>query len=121
MTTRNEGYRKLNVWQKAHGLAMQIYSVTKSFPKEEVFGVTSQMRRAALSVPANIVEGYARSSQKEKLQFYSIARGSLTELEYFIDFSTDFGYLSDKQYKELKASRDEVGRLLHGFIKSLKA
>ena len=120
MIGKDEGYRRLMVWQKAHELAMEVYVATKGFPKEEMFGITSQMRRATLSVPANIVEGYARSSQKEKLQFYTIARGSLTELEYFIDFSTEFGYLSEEQHQKLKTSREEVGRLLHGFIKSLK-
>lgn len=85
-----------------------------------MFGLTSQMRRAAFSVPANIVEGYARSSHKEKLQFYSIARGSLSELEYYIDFTLRLGYLSKDQHIKLANLRSEVGRLLNGFINSTK-
>jgi len=113
-------YRKLIVWQKADELAFQIYVVTKNFPKEEIFGLTSQMRRAAFSVPANIVEGYARSFPKEKIQFYIIARGSLTELEYYIDFSLRLRYILKEQHKELVNLRNEVGRLLNGFIQSVK-
>lgn len=113
-------YRRLIVWQKADELAFQIYLITKAFPREEIFGIISQMRRAALSVPANLVEGYARSSKKEKIQFYMIARGSLTELEYFIDFSLRLKYLLDAQHLMLVNLRNEVGRLLNGFINSTK-
>lgn len=115
-----KGYRKLLVWHKADQLAFQIYIATRDFLREEIFCLTSQMRRAALSVPANIVEGYARSSEKEKLQFYSISRGSLAEIEYFIDFSFRLGYILDSQHKNLTILRDETGRLLTGLIKSLK-
>ena len=118
--TNNKGYRRLTVWQKADELAFQIYLITRNFPKDELFGLTSQMRRAAFSVPANIVEGYARSSKKEKAQFYSIARGSLTELEYYIDFALRLAYLSKDQHTKLADLRDEVGRLLNGFIQSIK-
>lgn len=114
-----KGYQGLKVWQAAHKLALEIYAATKDFPKEEMFGLTSQMRRAAISIPANIVEGYARNSQKEKIQFYSIARGSLTELEYFIDFANQLGYLSSEKCVMLKENREEVGRLLNGLRKSL--
>lgn len=115
-----KSYRRLIVWQKADELAFQIYKITKKFPKDEMFALVSQMRRAALSVPANIVEGYARSSNKESKQFYNIARGSLSELEYFIDFSLRLDYISKDMHKELVVSRDEVGRLLNGFINSVK-
>ena len=113
-----KGYRKLIVWQKADELAFQVYLVTKNFPKEEMFGLISQMRRAAVSVGANIVEGYARFSKKEKTQFYNIAKGSLTELEYYVDFSLRLKYISLEQYKILADLRDEVGRILNGFIKA---
>ncbi|HEY4510867.1 MAG TPA: four helix bundle protein [Candidatus Paceibacterota bacterium] len=115
-----KGYRKLIVWQKADELAFQIYLVTKNFPRDEIFGLTSQMRRAAVSVSANITEGYARSSRKEKMQFYNIARGSLTEVEYYIDFSFRLGYVTKENYPNLVKLRDETGRLLHGFIQSVK-
>lgn len=114
------GYRGLIVWQKADELAFQTYVVTKKFPKEEMFGLISQMRRAALSVPANIVEGYARSSQKEKVQFYSIARGSLAELEYYLDFTLRFGYIVEEEHGKLTNLRNDAGRLLNGFIKSTR-
>lgn len=115
-----KGYRRLVVWQKADELAFQVYMATKKFPREEIFGLTSQMRRAVTSVPANIVEGYARSSQKEKVQFYSIARGSLAEIEYFLDFTLRLKYITEKDHTNLTNLRDEVGRLLNGFINSTR-
>jgi four helix bundle protein len=115
-----KGYRKLIVWQKADTLAFQVYLITKNFPKDELFGLISQMRRAAVSVPANIVEGYARFSKKEKGQFYNIANGSLAELEYYIDFSYKLGYLTNSQYNNLKSLREEVGRLLRGFMRAVE-
>ncbi|MDP3991872.1 MAG: four helix bundle protein [Candidatus Colwellbacteria bacterium] len=118
--TRGYGYRNLIVWQKADELAFRVYLVTKNFPKSETFTLVPQIRRAVISVPANIVEGYARSSKKEKRQFYSIARGSLTEVEYYLDFSLRLEYLSEKEHSELTSLRDEVGRLLSGLINSTK-
>jgi four helix bundle protein len=115
-----KGYRRLVVWQKADELAFQVYMTTKKFPREEIFGLTSQMRRAVTSVSANIVEGYARSSQKEKVQFYSIARGSLAEIEYFLDFTLRLKYITEKDHTNLTNLRDEVGRLLNGFINSTR-
>jgi len=112
------GYKKLIVWQKSHLLVKEIYKITGNFPKDELFGLTNQMRRCAVSVPANIVEGYSRKSVKEKLNFYNIARGSLSELEYYIDLSFDLKYIEEEKYKELLVVRAEVGRLLNGFIKS---
>ncbi len=120
-TNENQkSYRRLIVWQKADELAFQVYLVTKKFPREEMFGLISQMRRAAFSVPANIVEGYARSSRKGKVQFYNIARGSLTELEYYLDFSLRLKYLTEEEHIKLTNLRNEVGRLLNGFIKFAK-
>lgn len=115
-----EGYRSLIVWQKADELAFQVYIATKEFPKSELFALVSQMRRSAVSVPANIVEGYARQSKKEKLQFCYIARGSLAELEYYIDLSLRLDYLKEADYKFLQGLRAEIARLLTGYIHSLK-
>lgn len=117
--TSQNGYRSLVVWQKADKLAFEVYMATKSFPKEEIFGLISQMRRSAVSVPANIVEGYARLSSKEKTHFYHIAHGSLTELEYYIDFSYKLNYMSENQHKSLVNLREEVGRLLNGLIRAI--
>jgi len=115
-----KGYRRLIVWQRADELAFQVYVISKTFPREELFSLVSQMRRAAISVPANIVEGYSRFNKKEKIQFYNIAKGSLTELEYYLDFSFRLGYLNKDQYNLLIKLRNEVGKLLNGFIKSTK-
>lgn len=85
-----------------------------------MFGITSQIRRCAVSVPANIVEGYARKGIREEINFCNIAYGSIAELEYFLDFSLRLKYLSEKDYNQLMALRDETARLLIGYIKSLK-
>ena len=116
---RKKGYKKLVVWQKADELAYQIYLATKSFPKEEIYGIISQLRRAALSVPLNIVEGYGRQGKKELKQFINVALGSLAEIEYLLDFSFKLSYLNQKDYKRLQDLRQEVGNLLWKFYKSL--
>lgn len=113
------GYKKLIVWQKADGLARLVYKKTKFFPREEMYGITSQLRRAALSVPLNIVEGYTRRSKKELGQFLNIALGSLAETEYLLDFVFSLSYLNEQNYKELQDLRQEVGNLLWKFYKSI--
>lgn len=115
----NKGYKKLIVWQKADELAYQVYLGTKDFPKAEIYGITSQLRRAVLSVPTNIVEGYGRQSRKELKQFANIALGSLAETEYLLDFCLRLGYFNGNQHKVLQSLREEVGRLLWKFYKSL--
>jgi len=115
-----KGYRRLLVWQKADELAFQVYLNSKAFPREELFSLVSQMRRAAISVPANIVEGYSRFNKQEKIQFYNIAKSSLTELEYYLDFSLRLNYLTQDKYHTLVELRNEAGKLLNGFIKSTK-
>ena len=92
------GYKRLIVWEKADLLAKEIYVRTRSFPKEELYGLTSQLRRAGLSIPVNIVEGYARKSRKELQQFLNISLGSLAETEYLLKFAFDF-------FRILKISR----------------
>lgn len=114
-----KGYKKLIVWQKADELTYQIYLATKSFPKEEIYGITSQLRRAALSVPTNIVEGYGRQGSKELKQFINIALGSLAETEYLLDFSLKLGYFNQGSHNNLQDLRQEVGNLLWKFYKSL--
>lgn len=116
----NVGYKKLNVYIKANELTLLVYRITKKFPREELFGLISQIRRGAVSIPANIVEGYGRRTAADKLQFYYIARGSLNELEYYIDLSSDLGYLTEADCASLQSLRNDVGRLLNGFIKSIK-
>lgn len=114
------GYKKLNVYIKANELVIKIYQVTHIFPKEELFGITSQIRRCAVSVPANIVEGYGRRTNKDKSQFCYISRGSLNELEYFIDLAHQLKYINPIDYGVLRNLREDVGKLLSGYIKSLQ-
>ena len=110
-------YRDLIIFQKADKLAYEIYKLTQSFPKNEMFGLTSQLRRAALSIPTNIVEGHARRTKKEFRQFINISLGSLAETEYLFNFSKRLGYhtvSSDTEYL-----LEEVGRVLWSFYRSL--
>jgi four helix bundle protein len=115
------GYEKLLAWQKADEFAYQIYLATKVFPKEELYGMTSQIRRAALSVPTNIVEGYARQGKNEFRQFVNIALGSLAEAKYLLGFSLRLQYLKPQTHKSLYDQAEEVGRLLWKFHKSLSS
>jgi four helix bundle protein len=110
---------KLIVWQKSHELVLKLYEVTKDFPKDEQFGLTSQIRRAAVSIPSNIVEGKARGSNKDFKRFLLIARGSLEELKYQILLSNDLNYINEDTYKDLLKTTKEVGRLLNGLMVSL--
>jgi len=114
-----KGYKKLIVWQKADELAYEIYCASKDFPKDEIYGITSQLRRAALSIPTNIVEGCGRQNQNELRQFINIALGSLAEVEYLIDFSLKLKYLDKEDYAKLQELRSTVGKLLWKFYKSI--
>jgi four helix bundle protein len=112
-------YKELRVWQRADELAVQIYRLTKSFPKDEIYGLTSQLRRAALSIPTNIVEGYARKGDKELARFVNISIGSLAEVEYLLDFSKRIGYLNSQEFEKIDLLREEVGKLLWNFYKKV--
>lgn len=116
---RRKTYHKLDVWKLSHDLALAVYKATEKFPSHEKFELTSQLRRAALSVPTNIVEGQARRSRTEFLRFLDIAKASLVETEYLLEFSKDVGYLSEESYLVLDHQRGEVGFVLHRFINSL--
>jgi four helix bundle protein len=111
-------HKDLIIFQKADELAFQIYQITTSFPKEELYGLTSQIRRAAVSIPANIIEGHARKSKKEFRQFINIALGSLAETRYFFDFSNRLGY-HKKEYPETAKLIEETGKVLWRFYHSL--
>ena len=112
------GYQKLFVWKKADELAMAIYQATKQFPQDEVYGLTSQLRRAAVSVPVNIVEGTGRQGQKELKHFINVALGSLAEVDYLLGFCHRLGYLRQETYQELNALRQHTGALLWKFYQS---
>jgi four helix bundle protein len=109
-------YTKIKAWQLADELALLVYKATKEFPKSEIWGLTSQMRRAAVSVPANIVEGSARRNRNEYLQFLYIAMSSLAELSYYIKFTKELGYLDTNRYEELWGKIQEGLRTLQGLI-----
>ena len=109
-------FTDLIVWQQSHKLVLSVYQVTKQFPREEIFGLTSQMRRAAVSVTSNIAEGFARKSKKEKSQFYTIARGSLVELESQLLVSRDILYLTAEAFEKIYAELVSAHQLLNAFI-----
>ena len=110
----------LQVWQKAYQLCLKIYKATKNFPKEERYGLTSQIRRAAVSVPSNIAEGYGRKSTAEYIQALYIAYGSHCELETQILLSGDLGFIDSKFLRELQDEVGDVERMLKGLMKALK-
>ena len=111
-------FTDLNTWKEAHKLVLDMYSVTKTFPKEEVYGLTSQMRRCVVSITSNIAEGFSRRGKKEKIQFYYTAKGSLTELHNQLIVSKDVGYVEEKQFRRIIDQISIVGRLLTGLIRS---
>lgn len=114
-----KSFRDLVVWQKAHEFVIKIYNITKLFPSEEKFGLISQMRRAAVSIPANIAEGFVKRGIKDKSNFYNTAQGSLAELRYYLILSKDIGYL--RENKKLLLEADSIGRLLNRLWSSLKS
>jgi|SRR5687768_6830501 len=114
-----KGFRKLIVWQRAHQLVLQVYKFTEKFPKHEVFGLTSQIRRAMVSVPANVAEGYAAGGKGQFGRYLDIAQGSLAEVEYYLLLALDLTYIAQVQYEEAESLRAETGFLLHRLIESL--
>ena len=115
-----KNFRDLQVWQRAHEFVLKLYRSTNSFPREEVYGLTSQIRRAAVSVPSNIAEGCGRQGDPELARFCQIAMGSASEAEYQLLLAHDLGFLESKEYKELDQHLCEVKRMLNGFIKKLR-
>jgi four helix bundle protein len=113
-------YKQLKVFHAADDFVVEVYAVTRAFPKEETYGLTSQMRRAAVSVPANIVEGAAREGEREFLQFLNIAYSSLAEVGYYIHLTKRLGYLSEDVAAPLAARQDEISRMLNGLMRSFK-
>ena len=111
-------FQDLQVWQKSHQLTLNIYKITSLFPKQELFSITNQIRRAAYSVPANIVEGFRRRSLRDSLNFYNIADASLEELKYFLLLSKDLEYFNLEIYQKTLEQTEEVGRLLTRWIQS---
>lgn len=119
MNLKQNGFKDLIVWQKGYQLALLIYQTTKSFPKSETYGLRSQMRSCAISIPANISEGYERKGKKEYLYFLKIAKGSLGELETHLLISRDLEYIDADQWAKLENLRKDVVRMLRGLMKSI--
>jgi four helix bundle protein len=113
-------FKELKVWQKAHGLTVAIYSSSRSFPKDEIYGLTSQLRRAAVSVGANIAEGCGRRSDGEFVRFLQIARGSASEVEYHLLLGRDLKFLSETQYKDLEGKLVEIQRMLTSLVTAIQ-
>lgn len=113
-------YTKIDAWRLADDLTVAVYERTRSFPKEEVYGLTSQLRRASYSVPANIVEGASRESKKDYLHFLYIARGSLSETQYFVHLAKRLGYLSSKDADNLREQTRTTFACLHGLIRAVE-
>jgi four helix bundle protein len=109
-------FTELLVWQKAHKFVMSVYRMTIDFPKSETYGLISQIRRAAVSIPANITEGFGRSSVKEKMRFLEISKGSLEECRYYLILSKDIGYCDSTS---MMIELEEVGKLLNSSLKNL--
>jgi len=113
-------FKDLIVWQKAHEFVLEIYGITQSFPKEELFGVVNQIRRAAVSVPANLVEGRKKETIRHQLSFINISEGSLEEVKYYLILSKDLNYIGEEKYKLLFKKAEEIGKLINGYKNFIK-
>ncbi len=116
-----QNFRNLNVWHRGHQLTLEIYKVTKSFPKNELYGLTSQLRRACSSIPTNLAEGCGQGSDAQLARFAQIAMGSASEVEYHLLLAKDLEYLSETIYSQLNAQIIEIKKMLTSFVKKLKA
>ena len=112
----NKSYTQLEVWKKSRELSKEIYILTQLFPKEELYSLTSQIRRASISIPSNIAEGIGRNSNKETLQFLHFSRGSIYEVETQVYLAFDLGYITQDHLNNILLKIEECRRLLHGFI-----
>ncbi len=120
MKTRIQNFYDLDAWKKAHRLTLEIYKITKSFPKEEIFGITSQLRRAASSVAANIAEGFDRHHFADKARFYYQSRGSAAEVQSFLLLAKDLHLIDVPICRELGVLAQETGKLINGLIRSIE-
>ncbi len=113
-------FKKLKVWEKSHHLALRVYGVTTKFPKEELYGLTSQMRRSSISIPTNIAEGCGRNRDTELNRFFEIAMGSASELEYLVLLARDLNFPGKEECKPLMNEITEIKRMLASFIQKLR-
>lgn len=113
-------FTKLDAWKEGHKLVLLVYKATKQFPKDELFGIVSQMRRCVVSITSNIAEGFSRQSYKEKIQFYATALGSVTELQNQLLISKDVGYISSVLFTEIATQSVVVHKIINGLIRKSK-
>ncbi|MCD9856281.1 four helix bundle protein [Epilithonimonas sp. JDS] len=113
-------FTDLVVWQKSHQFVLGIYSVTVGFPKEEVYALTSQIRRAAVSIPANIAEGFKKKTLANKINFLSHSEGSLEEVKYYLILAKDLNYISRIDFEKLTLDAEEISKLISGYVKAVK-
>ena len=116
----SRNWTELTIWRESHKLVLEIYKIISKFPKDELFGLISQIKRAAVSIPTNIVEGHSKSSGKDFLRFLFISRGSLEELKYLLLLSKDLGYITNQEYEELNERLSILSLKLNNFIKHLQ-
>ena len=114
-------FRQLKVWEKSHQLALAVYKVTKEFPKEELYGLTSQIRRSSMSIPTNIAEGCGRNTDADFARFLQMAMGSASETEYQLILAHDLDFLPNDSYEQLHNEVEEVKRMLASLLKTLRA
>ena len=119
MENKIKSYQDLIVWQKSVLLVTDIYTITKTFPQDERFGITSQLNRAAVSIPTNIAEGWGRETSKNYLQFLRISRGSIMEVQTLLIITKNLNYISEEKFDILRNKTEEVGKILQGLIKSI--
>ena len=120
MSNRIENFYNLDAWKKGHQLVLEIYKITKDFPKDERFGIVSQTRRAAASITANIAEGFARYHFKDKIRFYYQARGSVAEVQNFLLLAKDLNFINIETCKKLGKKANNIRKLINGLIKSIE-
>lgn len=117
---KTKSFEDLLAWQKAHTFALKVYKTTKNFPKEELFGLTSQLKPAALSIPANIAEGYKKNGSKDKIRFLNIAQGSLEECRYFLIFAHEIEFISSPEFEDLKNSLNSASYMLNAYSNAIR-
>ena len=119
---KGEGYRKLQIYERSYKAARAIYEMSKTFPQEEMYAITSQIRRASLSIPLNIAEGYVkRESQQEFKRYLMMAIGSSNEVSVLLDFVKDLGYIRQEQYEKARREYEELSKMLNTFIQTTKS
>ena len=119
MIASTYSFEDLYVWQRAHAFVLSVYKVTRHFPADEKFGLTSQFRRAAISIEANIAEGYKKIGKYDKLRFYNIAHGSLEECRNYHILSRDLGFINSDEFELLRSMLEETSKLLNGYCKAI--